>query len=434
MATRPTRPKGYLTKGKTKSSVAADKAAARKELTSLKGIASIIGRSVFEGVGGPKVKAAGTAIRAGKKALSGKALDAAINKANQSARSSRPVPNVGGGLRTTYSGPVRGKISKVAARRAAEKAAGPRARREGGTAALRATKPKPDVRITKRSSGGPVVKMGPGKKINVKLTQRAEGPVRPVKVKKTVTQGRIVRDIKSTDFVRPADRTRIVSGEAKPFLTKEKVTVSKPIKRETNKKGSAITVRKTERRKAAEVRAERAKAKRDRLREALTPRVNPARPKTTPKRGKSERDERTVIERNEPQGITIRGKFYPDGNRGAMPRSGKQPTIETRIASGAEKPTKGSLPSEYDTQAGARIDEAMKASTRLKATVKPGKPTKTTTALRTVGSKPSSKAARDAELKRIIRNQRKVLREREIREAAERIRKAEEAAKKRGLK
>ena len=169
--------------------------------------ARIIARKVIAQKGGPK-------------AVSGKSLDRAINIANQSARSSKPVRNKGGGLRTTYSGPVRGKISNVAATRAAEKAAGPRARREGGTASLRATKPKPGATITRRTSGGPVVKMGPGKKINVKLTQRAEGPARPVKVKKTVTQGRIVRDIKSTDFVRPSDRTKIVSGETKPFLTK----------------------------------------------------------------------------------------------------------------------------------------------------------------------------------------------------------------------
>jgi hypothetical protein len=376
--------------------------------------ARVIARKVIAQKGGPK-------------AVSGKSLDRAINIANQSSRSGRPTPNTGGGLRTTYSGPPKGKISKVAATRAAEKAAGPRARREGGNAALRVTKPKPTARITRTTSGGTVVRMGPAEKINVKLTQRAEGPARPVKVKKTVTQGRIVRDIKSTDFVRPADRTRIVSGERKPFFTKEKVTVSRGVKRTTNKSGSAITVRKTEPRKAKEVRAERKKRDDAKLRDALTPRVNPARPKIQPKRGKNERDERTATERNEPQGITVRGKFYPDGNRGSMPRGSKQPTIESRVSSGAEKPTRGNVPSKYDTEAGARIDEALKPSTRVKATVKPGKPTKTTIALRTIGGK---KSERTAKLKGTIRNQRKVLKEREIKEAAERIRKAEEAAKK----
>jgi hypothetical protein len=304
---------------------------------------------------------------AARTAVSGKRLDRAISKANQSSRSGRPTPNVGGGLRTTYSGPPKGKISKVAATRAAEKAAGPRARREGGNAALRATAPKPGVRITTKA----------GK-------YRGYGT-----------------------------------------LSKEKTTVSKPVKRETNKKGSAITVRKVEPRKAAEVRAERAKAKLDKLRDALTPRVNPARPKPTPKKGS------TGTTRNDAREKEIIDRYYRIRfrDRGGPEPKGTQSSIESRIASGVEKPTKGSVPSKYDKEAGGRIDEATKASTRVKATVKPGKPTKTTVALRTVGGSKKTKAARNAELKGIIRNQRRVLKQREIKEAGERIRKAEEAAK-----
>jgi hypothetical protein len=317
--------------------------------------ARIIARKVIAQKGGPK-------------AVSGKTLDRAINIANQSSRSGRPTPNTGGGLRTTYSGPPKGKISKVAATRAAEKAAGPRARREGGNAALRATAPKPDVRITTKA----------GK-------YRGYGT-----------------------------------------LSKEKTTVTRPVKRTTNKSGSAITVRKTEPRKAAEVRAERAKAKRDKLRDALTPRVNPARPKPTPKRGstgKTDNDarEKEIIDRY------YRIRFRDKGGPNARSAQDPQRSIESRIASGAEKPTRGNVPSKYDTEAGARIDEALKPSTRVKAKVKPGKPTKTTIVLRTVGGK---KSERTAKLKGTIRNQRKVLKEREIKEAAERIRKAEEAAKK----
>ena len=295
--------------------------------------ARIIARKVIAQKGGPK-------------AVSGKSLDRAINIANQSARSSKPVRNKGGGLRTTYSGPPKGKISKVAATRAAEKAAGPRARREGGNAALRSVLPKPNARITRTTNRG--------------------------------------------------------------------TTVTQPVKRETNKKGSAITIRQVKPRKAAEVRAERAKAKRDKLRDALTPRVNPARPKPTPKRAstgttRNDAREKEIIDRY--YRIRFRDKGGPD------PRSaeGPQRSIESRIASGAEKPTRGKLPSEYDTQAGARIDEAVKASTRVKATVKPGKPTKTTIALRTVGGK---KSERTAKLKGTIRNQRKVLKERQQRKDA----------------
>lgn len=284
--------------------------------------------------------------KGGPKALSGRTLDRAINIANQSSRSSRPTPNTGGGLRTTYSGPPKGKISKVAARRAAEKAAGPKARREGGTASLRATAPKPDVRITTRTSRG--------------------------------------------------------------------TTVTRPVKRTTSKKGSAITVRKVEPRKAADVRAERARVKRAKVRDALTPRVNPARPKSTPKRtstGTTSNDarEKEIINRY------YRIRFRDRGGPNPRSEQGPQRSIESRIASGAEKPTRGSLPSEYDKQAGALIDEAVKASTRVKATVKPGKPTKTTIALRTVGG---NKSARNAELKGIIRNQRKVLKERQQRKDA----------------
>jgi hypothetical protein len=49
MATRPTRPKGYLTKGKTKSPDAARKATARQQLTSARGLAGIVLNSVLSG-------------------------------------------------------------------------------------------------------------------------------------------------------------------------------------------------------------------------------------------------------------------------------------------------------------------------------------------------------------------------------------------------
>lgn len=49
MATRPKRPKGYLTKGKTKSPDAAMQAKARKELTSVRGLAGIVFNSVLSG-------------------------------------------------------------------------------------------------------------------------------------------------------------------------------------------------------------------------------------------------------------------------------------------------------------------------------------------------------------------------------------------------
>lgn len=49
MANRPTRPKGYLTKGKTKSPDAARKAAARQQLTSPRKLAGLVINSVLDG-------------------------------------------------------------------------------------------------------------------------------------------------------------------------------------------------------------------------------------------------------------------------------------------------------------------------------------------------------------------------------------------------
>jgi len=62
MATRPTRPKGYLSKGKTKSPDAARKAAARQQLTSPRALAGLVLNSVLSGTpAGRGVKAVKTA-------------------------------------------------------------------------------------------------------------------------------------------------------------------------------------------------------------------------------------------------------------------------------------------------------------------------------------------------------------------------------------
>lgn len=305
------------------------------------------------------------------RAVGGKQLDALINKANLSARSTKPVRNAKG-LRTT-TGQGGKRISNVSATRIAEQSAGPKARRLGGEAGLRAVAPKPGVRITTRTSRG--------------------------------------------------------------------TTTTRPVKRETNKKGSAITIRKTQPRKPAEVRAQRAKERRDKLREVLTPRVNPARPKTKPKGrvDKSSKDY-NVEGKDTAQGMTIRGRFYPDRNPGVPARGqSRQGTIESRLESRSERPTIGSTrrgeKGEYDSEAEALLNRSIRALENPKVAAKervtPGKPTKTTVVLRTVGG---TKGAKAAKLKGTIRNQRKVLKQREIKEAAERMRKAEEAAKKRGTK
>jgi hypothetical protein len=248
-----TRPKGYLTKGKTKSPDAARKAAARQQLTSPRALAGLVLNSVLNGSPVSRgAKAAGIAVRGGKRALSGKALDAAMNKANLSARSTKPVRNAKGGLKTT-TGQRRKKVSDISATRMAEQSAGPRARRIGGVIELRSIRPKPNDVVTRKTSGGKVTRKDTPERINLKVTKPAEGPSRPVAVKKTVTKGRIVRDIKSTDFVKPSGKVTNVSGTRTPFVNKEKTTVSKPTKRSGSRNGTAVSVRKTEPRKASAI-------------------------------------------------------------------------------------------------------------------------------------------------------------------------------------
>jgi hypothetical protein len=424
-----TRPKGYLTKGKTKSPDAARKAAARQQLTSPRALAGLVLNSVLSGTpAGRGAKAAGIAISGGKRALSGKALDAAINKANLSARSTKPVRNASGGLKTT-TGQGRKKVSSISATRMAEQSAGAKARRLGGEAALRGKSPKPGVRITRKTSGGEVTRTGTPKKVDLKVTKRAEGPSRPVAVKKTVTKGRIVRDVKSTDFVRPSGKTKNISGKVTPFVTKEKTTVTRPVKRSTNRNGSAVTVRKTEPRKPADVRADAAKARKDRLRAALTPRVNPARTKIQPKRS-NKGSTTTDAKREEILQRYYNIRFRDQSAPSARGSQSEASSIEQRIARGIEERPRSSGKSSFDKEANERLDLAERAAGGSKkaiaeSKVKPGKRTKVATAIKT---------GKRSEIKGAVRNMRRVLKEREMKEGAERIRKAEEAAKKRGSK
>jgi hypothetical protein len=98
MATRPTRPKGYLTKGKTKSPDAARKAAARQQLTSPRALAGLVLNSVLNG----------TPAGRGAKAAS------ASSKVMLAVRKNMRKKAAGVGQRK--------KVSPVAARKLAEKA------------------------------------------------------------------------------------------------------------------------------------------------------------------------------------------------------------------------------------------------------------------------------------------------------------------------
>ena len=112
-------------------------------------VPGIVGTSILEGIGGPKVKAGGKvasfAARTGRRIIADR--KGATILAEKAART--------------------GKISNVAARREAERAAGPKARsvtgnpnRASSSGAIRATAPKPGVKVTTITSRGTKVTGG----------------------------------------------------------------------------------------------------------------------------------------------------------------------------------------------------------------------------------------------------------------------------------
>jgi hypothetical protein len=431
-------------------------------------VPGIVGASIIEGVGGPKAKvatrAAGTIIGRSR-GLIGKTVPkkgrnyaadrerareiaserlATRNKTQKtragdkvkinpaalgsSVKSGKPTPNRGGGLRTTTGRP-KTKVTKgdvfEAVRSMRKSPSG--SSTTTGTGAVRGTAPKPGVRITTRTSGGTERRiLGPEQKVNVKIKKRTEGPSRRVPEKRTVTQGRIVRDIKVERYEKPPIQEKNVSVTRVPSYPKEKVTVQKPLKKTNPKeKGSAITVRQGTPRKPSDVRERMQRERRDRLRESLTPRLNPARPKTTPQRGaggsgNSRERNQEIIDRY------YRIRFRDQGAPTARSAQGKQGSIESRVASGSEKPTRGrSNSSDYDKEAENLLNRSLRAledpKVSAKEKIKPGKRTNVAKAV---------KSRNRGKIIRANKNMRKVLREREIKEAAERMRKAEEAAKK----
>jgi hypothetical protein len=82
-----TRPKGYLTKGKTKSPDAARKAAARQQLTSPRALAGLVLNSVLSGT------PAGRGAKAATKDLRVKRTDPKPLKAAAKARKNAPSQN-----------------------------------------------------------------------------------------------------------------------------------------------------------------------------------------------------------------------------------------------------------------------------------------------------------------------------------------------------
>lgn len=80
---------------------------------------------------------------------------------------------------------------------------------------------------------------------------------------------------------------------------------------------------------------------------------------------RSKRKGPTKVETDEPQGTTIRGRFYPDDNTGLMPRSGSNPTIASREkAPSTEVPEK---PTRFSREADRIASEAVRKTNILEA-------------------------------------------------------------------
>lgn len=154
------KPKGYYSKGKVKSFNAVDRANAKQSLTTLKGIAGLVGGAVLEGIGGPAgrgAKVAKTAVRlAGRRGTSrdlanlGKSTASRVQKkvtakeqlkVNARANSSQIKKNKKAivekhkarALRTT-TGQGRKKVPDSIAKAMAKEAAGPKAKAPFGRA------------------------------------------------------------------------------------------------------------------------------------------------------------------------------------------------------------------------------------------------------------------------------------------------------------
>lgn len=214
-----TRPKGFLPKGNVKSIDAVRKANARKELTSLKGIAGIVGNAILNSPGGRAGKVAKFAARTGSKIIAERKGAAIL--AEKAART--------------------GKISNIAARREAEKAAGRKANRLGGNKTLQSVVDKPRAKI--------VTKTGNPKKDTVNIPPKlTPAKRRPVTITKTAPKKK--EDIISDKEKVKRDRLRTMLTPIKPRGTKSggkaivgaksnprTVTVAKPGKAaERNKK------------------------------------------------------------------------------------------------------------------------------------------------------------------------------------------------------
>ena len=160
--------------GSTRISGLSGKENAKPSFTSkLKKLAAatpgIIGSSIIEGIGGPKARGAKVAVEGAEKIA-----PAVVRFAQRTG--AKILADRKGAQILAEKAAAENKVSKVAARRVAEEAAGPKARsvtgnpnRASSTGAIRATAPKPGVKVTTVTSRGTKVTGG------IKRTNNTEG-------------------------------------------------------------------------------------------------------------------------------------------------------------------------------------------------------------------------------------------------------------------
>jgi hypothetical protein len=297
-----------------------------------------------------------------------------INPASLGSRikSGKPTPNRGGGLRTTT-----GQGKKATSRADVYEAVRTMSQRPGGastttgTGAVRGTAPKPGVRVTNITGSGTKVTGG------IKRTTNKNGSAITIKNKPPMSKEQI-------------EKAQIEKNTAAKIARSIQGGVGKRPTRPGGPKMDEAT----------------------RIKNRGLAVVSKGRSATK------------VSGKEEPQGITVRGKLYRDANPGTPARGQSgQGTLEERISSGLERATYGRQgKSNYDAEAENLVNRSIRAIENPKAAakerVKPGKRTNVAKAARNPKARNVGKA---------IAKQRKVLSDREIKQAAERSEKTLDA-------
>jgi len=247
MATRPTRPKGYLSKGKTKSPDAARKAAARKELTSARGLGNLVLNSVLSGTpAGRGVKAVKTASKVEQIVLR--------NMRKKAAGVGQPKAVTGGQARLVSSQMSKAPVKRTRDVIKKDSGRGLSAREKQQVSRQDTiTRPKPNkprtkaqIASDKKEASGRTIRKSLTIKVNParpKATPKRSTPVVSSKPKRTVQE---VRDTLKGKKVKTGEKMRMDAQEyfdtrlAQKAAVKNPENVLRPGNREQAKEKAAI--------------------------------------------------------------------------------------------------------------------------------------------------------------------------------------------------